>query len=60
MGNLAVTYSNLGKWNEAEQLDVQVLDMRKKLLGTDHPDTFTSMGNLANVYRNLGELNEAE
>ena len=29
MGNLAGTYSGQGKWNEAEQLEVQVLDMRK-------------------------------
>ena len=39
MGSLARTYSNLGKWNEAEQLAVQVMDMRKKLLGAEHPHT---------------------
>ena len=31
MANLAKTYSNLGKWNEAEQLNVQVMGMRKKV-----------------------------
>ena len=33
MGNLASTYRNQGRWNEAEQLDVQVMEMRKKVLG---------------------------
>jgi hypothetical protein len=43
--NLAGTYSNQGRWNEAEQLEVQVMGMRKKLLvlGADHPDTFGNM-----------------
>jgi len=46
--NLASTYSSQGRWNEAEQLKVQV--MRKKLLGAEqHPDTLISMGNLASV-----------
>ena len=31
MGNLADTYSDQGRWNEAEQLEVQVVEMRKKL-----------------------------
>jgi hypothetical protein len=41
MANLASTYWNQGRWNEAEQLEVQVMDMRKKLLGAEHPDTLT-------------------
>ena len=32
MGNLANTYRNQEMWNEAEQLKVQDLKMRKKLL----------------------------
>ena len=39
MGNLAGTYRNQGRWNEAEQLEIQVMDMTKKLLGAEHPDT---------------------
>ena len=60
MGNLAVTYSNQGRWNEAEQLEVQVMNMRKELLGEEHPDTLLSMGNLAVTYSNQGRWNEAE
>jgi len=48
--NLAATYSSQGRWNEAEQLEVQVFDMRKKLLGAEqHQDTLISMGNLASI-----------
>ena len=43
MGNLAATYWNQGRWNEAEQLEVQVMNIRKKLLGAQHPDTLSSM-----------------
>ena len=60
MANLAVTYRNQGRWNEAEQLDIQVMDMRKKVLGAEHPDTLTSMANLAVTYRDQGRRNEAE
>ena len=46
MENLAITYSSQGKLNEAEQLGVQVLDMRKKVLGAEHLDTLGSMEDL--------------
>jgi putative hemolysin len=36
------------------------MDMRKKLLGAEHPDTLTSMANLASTYGNQGRWNEAE
>ena len=60
MADLASTYKNQGRWNEAEQLEVQVLDMRKKLIGEEHSDTLTSMANLASTYRNQGRWNEAD
>ena len=60
MANLASTYQNQGRWNEAEQLAVQVMDMSKKLLGAEHPDTLKSMANLAGTYHNQGRWNEAE
>jgi hypothetical protein len=36
------------------------MDMRKKLLGAEHPDTLISMANLASIYRDQGRWNEAE
>ena len=50
MANLASTYWNQGRWEEAEKLFVQARDTRKTKLGADHPDTLTSMANLASTY----------
>ena len=60
MGNFASTYLNQGRWAEAEQLQVQVLETRKRVLGEEHPDLLASMGNLASTYWNQGRLKEAE
>ena len=49
-----------GRWTEAEQLNVQVLETRKRVLGEEHPDTLTIMANLASTYRNQGRWKEAE
>jgi Tetratricopeptide repeat len=56
----ALVFGENGDWNNAEQLKVQVMDMRKKLLGAEHPDTLDSMGNLALTYLKQGRWNEAE
>ena len=58
--NFALVMLENGDWNKAEQLFVEVMDMRKKLLGTEHPDTLTSMANVASTYQNQGRWNEAE
>ena len=36
------------------------MDMRKKLLGAEHPETITSMSYLASTYWNQGRWIEAE
>ncbi|KAH8744696.1 hypothetical protein F5882DRAFT_313069, partial [Hyaloscypha sp. PMI_1271] len=46
MGNLASTYRNQGRWKEAEDLEVQVMETSLRVLGAEHPDTLTSMNNL--------------
>jgi tetratricopeptide (TPR) repeat protein len=53
MDNLAATYQNQG-------LDVQVMEMSKKKLGADHPDTLNSMNNLAHTYMNQGRWDDAK
>ena len=45
MANLASTYRNQGRWTEAEQIEVQVLETRKRVLGEEHPNTLSSMAN---------------
>ena len=52
--------NEVAEWKHAEQLVVQMLDMRKKVLGAEHPHTLFSMGNLAYIYSRKGKLNEAE
>jgi hypothetical protein len=60
MANLASTYRNQGRWKEAEELEVQVMETRKRVLGQGHPSTLSSMGNLALIYRNQGRWKEVE
>jgi hypothetical protein len=35
MGNLALTYQNQGRWTEAKELKVQVMETRKRILGNE-------------------------
>ena len=39
MADLASTYQNQGQWKEAEELEVQVTETRKKNLVADHPES---------------------
>ena len=47
MNNLAISYSDLGRRNEAVELREQVLEASKRSLGEEHPDTLKFMNNLA-------------
>ena len=58
--NFALVLGDNGDLDNAEQLWIQVMDMRKKLLGGIHPETLNSMANLASTYRNQGRWNETE
>jgi len=49
-----------GRCKEGEDLFVQVMDTRKKVLGLEHPDTLGSMNNLALLLANQGKYDEAE
>nr|XP_036584595.1 uncharacterized protein CTRU02_05670 [Colletotrichum truncatum]KAF6794113.1 hypothetical protein CTRU02_05670 [Colletotrichum truncatum] len=50
----------LGKYGEAEQMHRQTLEMRKKVLGPENPNTLSSMNNLAGVFDSQGKYEEAE
>src|ERR1700733_1388903 len=54
MSRFALVFYENGYWNEAEKLQVVVMQLRKRLLGAEHPDTLTSMANLAITYRQQG------
>ena len=57
---LAVAYQLEGRWEEAEQLEVQVMEISKTKLGADYPDTLSSIANLAANFCNQGRWEEAE
>jgi hypothetical protein len=59
MANLASTFAKQGRWDAAEELEVQVMETRKKILGADHPDTLTVMSNLAFTWKRTGKGTEA-
>jgi hypothetical protein len=59
MANLASTYRNQGRWEEAEKLEVQVMETSKTKLGADHPSTLTSMNNLARIWKSQGRHSDA-
>lgn len=48
-----------GKYAEAEEVFVELLEKRKKVLGEKHPDTLESMNNLAVVYQSQGHYLKA-
>ena len=60
MSNLAMTFSDQGRWKEAEELGVQVIETSLRVLGLEHLNTLTSMNNLALTYSNQGRWKEAE
>ncbi|KAK4220569.1 TPR-12 multi-domain protein [Podospora fimiseda] len=57
---IAPIYNIQGRWEEAEKLEVQMMETSKTKLGADYPDTLTCMVNLASTYRNQGWWKEAE
>jgi tetratricopeptide (TPR) repeat protein len=58
--NFALVMKENGDWNTAEVLQNQMIEMRKKLLGPEHPHTLSSMGDLGSTYFNQGKWNKAE
>lgn len=51
IAGLATTYHALGRYDEAEPLVVQALDLQREALGEKHPDTIRSMADLATTHR---------
>ena len=60
MNNMALVLDYQGKYDEAERMHRQVLDIRQRVQVPEHPDRLTSMGNLALVLDNQGKYDEAE
>ena len=52
---MAFALDEMGRYDQARELDEDTLARRRRVLGEDHPDTLTSAGNLAVDLRALGE-----
>jgi tetratricopeptide (TPR) repeat protein len=49
-----------GKYDAAEPLYRETLQLTEKVLGKEHPDTLTSMNNLARLLYSQGKYDAAE
>ncbi|KAL7793636.1 hypothetical protein V8C37DRAFT_103220 [Trichoderma ceciliae] len=49
-----------GEWKTSEDFQKQAMNIRKRVLGGEHPDTLASMNNLASTYGDQGRWKEAE
>ena len=58
--NLAGTFLSQGRWKEAEELFVQVMETSRRVLGQEHPSTLTSMASLASTYWKQGHWEESK
>ena len=60
LNNLAGLYCFQGRYEQAEPLFVQALELRQRLLGENHPHVATSLNNLAGLYCFQGRYEQAE
>ncbi|KAF8521436.1 hypothetical protein BU17DRAFT_64929 [Hysterangium stoloniferum] len=56
----ANVYTQAGKWLNAELLQIQVVENREQILGTEHPETLRARASLADTDRQLGRWTDAE
>jgi len=57
---IAETYRSFGLFEQAERHARRAMEIRRRVLGEDHLDTFGSMCDLAKVYMQQGRYDEAE
>ena len=54
-----MTYMYQGRWKEAEELEVLVMETRTRALGEEQPFTLISISNLAFTFKVQGRNEEA-
>jgi hypothetical protein len=55
MSSLALTLRVQGHYSKAAELNEAVLEIKKRLLGEEHPSTLISMNNLASTLYHQGQ-----
>jgi CHAT domain-containing protein/Tfp pilus assembly protein PilF len=56
----ALNLEDAGKYSEALQLAERVLEVRERLLGTEHRDVAAAIESLADIYAEMGNFEKAE
>ncbi|KAL4966990.1 uncharacterized protein BDV14DRAFT_198454 [Aspergillus stella-maris] len=56
---LSSMLSYQGRWAEAQELLLELKNIRERIFGENHAEVISSMANLASAYSNQGKLNEA-
>jgi TonB family protein len=60
LNNLAEAYFAQAKFDKAEPLHKRALELKKRILGPEHPDLVMSLGNLSKLYSMVGRYDKAE
>ncbi|KAG8724251.1 hypothetical protein FRC12_006877 [Ceratobasidium sp. 428] len=58
--DLAREYRDQGRWQEAETLEKELVDIKRRRLGSHHPETLYSMSSLVEIYLRQARWDEAE
>jgi hypothetical protein len=58
--NLPLAFFKQERWSEAEELNLQVLKKRRRVLGEEHQDTLMSIHNLASTFFEQEQWSESE
>jgi len=59
MMNLMMSYVDQGRWNEAVNMQMKIMDPITAVLREEHPDSLMIMANLGVFYRELGRFSKA-
>jgi hypothetical protein len=57
---IGIAYRDLGLFAEAQMQMERALDLRRRVLGSEHPDTLISMHDLGGLYLRTGKFGPAE
>ncbi|KAL7962149.1 P-loop containing nucleoside triphosphate hydrolase protein [Trichoderma compactum] len=60
MANISASHQSHGRYQEAETLGLEVLALRREILGDQDPNTIENMANLGITYRAAGKYRDAE
>ncbi len=58
--SVAAFFDSQGRWTDAERFQLEAIELRKEVLGSEHPSTLASIGSLASTYKDQGRWEEAE